>query len=422
MTWKKYKKYFQNSQAFQSIGIYTFSNFFTKAVSFASLPLFTYIITKRDFGIISIFSAAMVFIMPFTSLGILYSTSTDFFKLDKRKFASFITTTSFLPVIMSLLTGLIFFIFYPFFKERAGFMRLFIILLPVSVYCNFLYEQSLLLIRNNNESMLYLWVNLCKIVIELGVAFFLIWLLGVGWEGRVWGITFAFVLSGVFSFYYFFKKSYLTGPLDFRIIKQELIYSLPALSTQLSIIFLSYSDRFFINYYYGADRTGVYSISATFASIVFIFNSALIQYIFPKLFTSFAQKSELIYVRKLFGKYLLLMLAASAALVLVTLFCYYFLLNRIYLGGIKYFFILLAGYLIWAVTYFFYSIMLYFKEKRKMLILSAISIGFCAIVSNYFIKREQEYGATKAVIISYFLVFILIILFNKNRLKTIFGK
>ncbi len=415
------KKIVSRSPSIQSIGIYAFSNFFTKAISFASLPLFTYIISERDFGIISIFSATIGFVMPFTSLGILYSTSTDFFKLDKKKFASFIRTTSFLPLSMAILMALVFFIFFPFFKEKVGFVPLFILLIPLTAYCNFLFEQSLLLIRNNNEAKLYLWVNISKIIIELGLAFLLIWVLQVGWLGRIWGITGAFIACGIFTFWYFFKKSYFKGSFDLSIIKQELAYSLPALAMQFSIIFLNYSDRFFINYYYGADRTGVYSISATFASVIFIFNSAVTQHVFPKLFNSFSNNGELTYIKRLFKKYLLLMLAGSVALVAFTFFCYQFLLKSTYYGGLKFFFILLIAYLVWSVAYFFYSMMFYFKEKKKMLFLAFVSTAFCAIISNYFIKNEQEYGATKAVVISYFFILLVTIILNRKRLRSIFS-
>jgi len=87
------KKITGNSRGVKPLGIYTISNFLSKAISFASLPLFTYILEKKDFGTISLFSATVSFAMPFVSLGILYSTSTDYFRLEKKEFASFISST-----------------------------------------------------------------------------------------------------------------------------------------------------------------------------------------------------------------------------------------------------------------------------------------------------------------------------------------
>lgn len=411
-----------NSEAFKAVGIYTFSNFFTKAVSFASLPLFTYILKESDFGVISIFSSSIGILLPFISLSIIYSTSTDFFKMEKKDFASFISTSSVFPVVMMLLSMLVFYIFFPFFESRFGFHPLFIWLLPLVVYSNFLYEQNLALIRSNNESSLYLWLNIGKVILELGIAVLLITLVHLGWEGRVSGIAISFFGCAAFAIYYLFKKGYLPGRLNFQSLKSELLYSIPALAIQLSVIFLNVGDRFFINYYYGAERTGVYSIAATFASVIFIFNSALTQYIFPKLFASLAKSSDLSYIRQIFIKYLLIMLVSAAGLTGFTFICYRFFLHPAYYGGFRYFLLLLLAYLVWAVTYFFYSIFQYFKEKKKMLLLAFISIAVCAGFCSYFIHQYQETGATIAVLLSYVIVFVVTVFLNRKRISSMFRK
>lgn len=413
------KKLSGSSRALKAVGIYTFSNFFTKAISFASLPLFTYILDKRDFGIISIFSSSIGLLVPFVSLSIIYSTSTDFFKMGKKQFASFISSTAVFPLIMMIVSVLVFYFFFPFFEKNFGFHPLFIWLLPLVTYSNFLFEQNLVLIRNNNEAKLYLWLNVLKVTLELGVAFLLIRVINMDWQGRIFGIAVSFFSCGAFAVYYLFKRGYLSNTIDRLNLKQELLYSLPALAMQLSIIFLNVCDRFFINYYYGADRTGVYSIAATFASVIFIFNSALTQYVFPQLFSSLSEGNSISYIKKVFGKYCLLMGIGASGLVLFTFICYRYLLNHMYYDGLKYFFVLLLAYLIWSVTYFFYSVFLYYKEKKKMLVLATLSIAVCTWFNNYFIKMYQEAGATIAVLLSYCVVFLITMFLNRKRMRVI---
>lgn len=414
------KKLSGSSGALKAVGIYTFSNFFTKAVSFASLPLFTYILDKKDFGVISIFSSSIGLLMPFVSLSIIYSTSTDFFKMEKKQFASFISSTAIFPFIMMVLSIAVFYFFFPFFKKNFGFHPLFVWLLPLVTYSNFLFEQNLALIRNNNDSKLFLLLNVIKIILELGIALLLIRIIHFGWQGRVFGIAVSFFCCGAFAIYYIFRNGYFSKTFNFDNLKQELLFSLPALAIQLSVIYLNVSDRFFINYYYGSDRTGLYSIAATFASVIFVFNSALTQYVFPQLFAALSKGTDTSYIKKVFIKYCLLMVAGSAALALFTFLCYKYLLNHNYYSGLKYFFILLIAYLVWAITYFFYAIFQYFKEKGNMLILAFLSIAVSAALNAMFIRSMQETGATIAVLLSYSVVFVLTLFLNRKRIRSIF--
>ena len=73
--------------ALKSMGIYTVTNFFGKGLSFLLLPLFTNpkYLSPADNGLLSLFSQATIFVLPFINLGVLQSASVDYFKLDKKK-------------------------------------------------------------------------------------------------------------------------------------------------------------------------------------------------------------------------------------------------------------------------------------------------------------------------------------------------
>ena len=407
-----------NSEAFKTVGIYTFSNFFTKAISFASLPLFTYLLTEKDFGVISIFNASIFFLMPFVSLSILYSTSTDYFKLNKNQFASFVTTTFFLPIIVALITGIIFLIFFKFLENKISFDPLFIWMLPVVVYCNFLIDQIFTLMRNNNEPKLYMWLCILKILIEIGVAVFLIGVLHYGWEGRIFGIFLSFAACAVFSVFYLKKNGYLSGKIDFSIVKKEVIYSLPVITTQLSFFCFTASDKYFINYYFGEERNGIYSLAATFASIISIFCAALSQYYFPKIYSYLSQNHNGAMIKKMFWQYCKLILLMLLILVGFTMFSYSYLVNQRFIYGLPYFFLLVIGNTIWGVAYFLYSFIFYHKAKTKTMFISLAGIGISFLFNSILIRKYGEIGAGVASICTYLLVFLLI--FFSTR-KLFFG-
>src|SRR6187402_102985 len=94
---------YSKSQQLKSIAIYTFSNFFNKGISFLLLFYFAHVLTESDFGLLNLFSNSILFLMPFVSMGILQSANTEFFKLGKKEFKNFFSTTLLMPVAVTLL-------------------------------------------------------------------------------------------------------------------------------------------------------------------------------------------------------------------------------------------------------------------------------------------------------------------------------
>src|SRR5664279_3347597 len=90
----------------RSIGIYTFTNFFTKGISFLLVPLFTNpaYLTAGDNGFLSLFNSSINFLIPFISMGLVQSASTDYFKLNTSAFRDFFTTSFILPVLVTALS------------------------------------------------------------------------------------------------------------------------------------------------------------------------------------------------------------------------------------------------------------------------------------------------------------------------------
>ncbi len=408
------KKISSSNQTLKTVGIYTFSNFLVKGMSFASLPLFTYVLTKKDFGVIGIFGSSISLLMPFISLSIIYSTSTDYFKLDNRKFANLISSTSLLPLIMTLLAAIIFYLFFPFFSNTLGFDPIFIWLLPLVCYCNFLFEQSLVLIRNENKPKTFLWLNMVKVFTDIGLALVLIFGLHYKWQGRIYGIFFSFFICAVFAGYYLQKKKYLFGKIDFSIIRKELMFSLPAIATQFSIFCQSASDRYFVNYYYGEERTGVYSMASTFASVMLLFSTALLYYFSPKIYSELSKSDSREVIKRMFWRYFKLICLGLILLMLFTPLAYYFLISKIFLEGLPYFFLLAFGNAIWSITYFFYSFLFYQKAKKKILLVSMAAILISLLGNNFMIRAYGEIGASIACTCIYAAVFCIVLLFTRK--------
>jgi O-antigen/teichoic acid export membrane protein len=405
------------STASKLISIYAASTFLSKAFSFASLPLFTYLLQKEDFGVIGIFTSSFGFLMPFVSLGILYSTSVEYFKMSRIEFASYLRSTAMLSIGASILICIVLYSLFPLLNSKFGFAFSFIFLLPIIAYCNHLQEQFLLIIRNNNKAKLFLTVNIIKVLLEIGISILLIAVFGYGWEGRIIALVISFLFVGIFAVKYLLKNRYLDGKFEMSILRNELKYSVPPVIIQFSIIFLSNSDRYFVFHYLDLEKTGVYSISAAFATIQLIIGSSLNHYYLPFLFKNLASGCDVITTTNIIVKYIKILVAGLLFAILSTYLCYVYLIDSSFSTGFIYSVILMIGYSFWSVTYLLYSINFFYKESKKIIIQALAGILLCSILNILLTPVFKEIGAALAVLFSYAFLLVLTTYINRKKIS-----
>lgn len=417
----KYKK----SPELKSLGLYTFTNFFGKGVAFLLLPYFTLVLTKSDIGLISLFSSSIIFLMPFISMGVLQSASTDYFKLDKKDFRDYFTSSLLLPTGIFVLSLGIFYLFQNSLIKEYNFPHVFIWLIPVVTFLSFINQHVINLIRNEEKPKLFMLVVLGRLLIEIFLAIIFISGLKMAWEGRVNGIVISFAVFAVYAFYYFISKEYLFGKIKKQVIKDELIFSLPIITMQFSVFCMNYSDVFFLSRFTKDNNAevGVYSIACIFASIILTMCSALLQYVHPKIFRSLSEPViNYAAIRKNFILYMAVLTVGLLLLLAFVPIAYKLFIPDNYTTGLHYYYLLCIGYYFWAIAYLFFSFLLYYKQKKKIIFLSAAFV-IISLTSNYFfIKSMTSWGAALSVFFSYAIVLILTLVFTYKEMRFLFEK
>ena len=414
-----------NTAILRSIGIYTFTNFFSKAISFLLLFIYTNpkYISPSENGLLSLLSNSLVFIMPFIAMGSLHSVSTDFFKLDKKNFSDFFTTSLIMPVIVTLLSFVGLFIFKDSLQATYGFPPSFVWIIPLIVFFTFCYEHLTNLIRNNNEPNKFLFVNLTKTFIELSLSVVLVVFFAWRWQGRLVGIFSAAAFAAMYAFYYFVRNGYLFGEVKKQFIYNELLYALPIIVMQASLFCLNASDKFFLAHFTNDNNAtvGVYSVAYTVASVVLIFSTALLQYIYPKIYGFLAEKIiNYNGIKKHFSFYFFIMAGGTLLLIIMSPLLYKYFINEKYNSALQYIYIICIGNFLWSINYFFYAFFFFDKQKRKILIVSISSIMITCTLNYFLIKNGQAMGAAVATCGSYLAVLIITLLTNRIHVKRIF--
>ena len=420
--WNYISKY-KSSSNVKTVGIYTFTGFFAKGVSFLLIPLFTNpkFLSPADNGLLSLFSNSILFLTPFISLGLIQSASTDFFKLNKKDFKDFFTTAFFMSLIMTLLASIVIYFFRNTFVRNYGFPLNFVYIIPLVAFLTFCVEQLNGTIRNNNEPVKYLLAGILKILLELGIAIFLIVYIHYGWKGRIIGVIISLIVVVLFAFKYFRNKNYLFGEVKKRFIREELLYALPIITMQIATFVMSSSDKYFLA---GNHETvGIYSTACVFCSIIILFCSALIQYLAPTIYNLLSvAKIDYGKIKKLYFISILLMLLTTVMVILGTSFFYKYFINIKYHSALKYIHFIAIGYLFWSMTAMLNLFLLYHKQKKVILVFFVLCTVISLSSNWYFISNYNAMGAAISVCITYFSAFLLGMFFTRQYWKNFFLK
>ncbi len=415
-----------NSSLIKLVGIYSLSSFLAKSVSFLLIPLFTNLtyMSTEDNGILSLLNRSTLFLLPFISMGVLQSAQTDYFKLTKKDFSSFLTSGMLLSLSVLLVSLIIFSAGQSFFLNKYNLPKHFIWAVPIIAFFTFIIELWLAFLRNQNKAWHFMWVNLVRIILELSIAIILITFYQYHWKGRLIGILIAAILIGLIGIIYFHKQGYLKEAPQKKYFSQELLYAIPIVLMQFGVFCMSSSDSFFL-----ADKNpnykgliGVYGIACTFATIVNVLVISYLMYLMPKIYSLLAEATiNYKQIRKQFYYYLIVA-GSGLLLVFVAVPIFYKLfIPKVYHSALPYFYLITTGYTLWAITYFFYSFLLFYKKKKLITILSVINIVISLLVYYFFIQKWNIWGAAIGVLVSYFTILIITLLLCKKYIKLIFS-
>ncbi|GAB2829477.1 lipopolysaccharide biosynthesis protein [Ferruginibacter profundus] len=407
--------------AFKSVGTYIFTNFFSKGISFLLIPLFTnpLYLSPTDNGLLSLFSSNMILLAPFVSLGMIQSCTADFYKKSESDFAASFTSSFIISFLMAAIAAILLFIFRDMLQQKFQFPTSFVFILPGLAFLIFSGEQLFALIRNRNEVKRFAIMGISKSIIEYAVSVVLIVFFLTGWMGRIWGIAASLIVVNLIAVAYYIKNKYISFHFKKTQLIDELKFGVPIFAFQLCVFMLGTSNKLFLAIY-NVDKyqLGIYSIACVFGTMIGVVSQSILLYAQPQLYKSISKGEATIQTAKRdFFRYFMMLTGLSVACILVVLFAYYFLIDKVYLSGIKYFFLVALASYIWGLNYFLFLFLLYHKQKRKILTVTLISLACSITVNIIMVKNFLILGDALASLINTIIFSLLIIIFAQKIIK-----
>ena len=114
--------------------------------------------------------------------------------------------------------------------------------------------------------------------------------------------------------------------------------------------------------------------------------------------------------------------AVAIPCILLVLFLYYNVINKIYLPGVPLFFIVALSSFIWQLNNYLFIFLLYYKAKRKIFLLALISVVTSIVVNTIMVKNFLIIGDALASLINTCIFSVLVYLFIRKLMEAKFSK
>lgn len=383
---------------------YLLAEFFNKGIVFLTLPVFTYMLSPEDYGVMSIYAVTInIFIVL---IGLNFHTSVvRRYHEDTNDFSEFMGSNIIFLSIFNLC--MILFLYY--LKDSlASFFTIddnvFFIAIIVSSLSVFL-QVELSYLQTSQQSKRYVSILVIRnILLTLGAIVWIYLLEDNKYLGKVYsellimGIIFIFVIRDLIKVSKF--------SFDKKFIKYSLAYGLPLIPHTLSGLILLQADRIIINQVTGSYETGLYSFAFNVGMIMSVFVTSFNNAWIPIFYKDLKEKAY----EKIQGaanKYIKIIFIITLILILFSKEIVIIMADKKYYDALEIVPIIILGFT-FVYLYTLYANYSFYRKRTWLISLFTLIAAIVNILLNYiFIPKYGYTAAAWTTLFSYFILFLL---------------
>lgn len=382
--------------------IFAIGNLGTKVIVMLLVPLYTYTLTRSEYGSADLTTSNINLLLPIVSLSIFEASLR--FVMDKSFKVSKVLTNAILVSLLSsigiVIVTLIIIIVSPNHIRTVTYMSIILFLQMFQV----LFAQYLRGIGKIKSFALNGIIN------ALSLAIFNIILLII-FNYKVDGYFLSIIIANIISNIYliccinpkhFFQKKYI----DFQFIKMMLDYSIPLIPNSLMWWIVNTSSRYFIVFFHGVSSNGLFAVSAKIPNIITIFQSIFFQAWQLSAIDEFDQKDRNIFYQQVFSVFSSFMFSLTALVILLIKPIIHIVVSHQFYSSWKFVPFLLIGVLFSSFSSFMGTI--YIASKQTNEIMKSSFVGSIAnlLACLVFVPTIGVNGAAIASAVSFILIFL----------------
>ena len=384
--------------------VYMFGIILGRIVGFLMIPVYTAYLSTENYGTLSLLGLTIDIVATLFGLGMASAVVRTYQKFEdepsRRKVISsaLLGSISVMAVItataMLLSPQLSQLIFSS--EEYTGYFRLTFL----GMFLASGIEIPMIFLRIKLQSGKYVGISLIKMVMQLSLNIWFLVGLGLG----IYGVLYSTLISStIFALYLTFSTLRKVGiGFDFSKYVEMLRFGMPIIVSDVSSFMLTYSDRYFLNYFADLGTVGIYSMSYTFGMILsMLINGPFMSVWGTEMFKYGKQEDGKPIFAKVLIYYLLIALALCLGLSLLTRDVLRIMADESYWSAYKYVALISLSYVLNGALYIAGAGIL-LSGKSKYRAYSTSSAMVANIVLNFLlIPTMGAWGAAISTLASY---------------------
>lgn len=395
---------------------YVAANIIGQGIVLISSAIFTRMMSKADYGLVSTYSTWVLVLNTFICLNLFISVRTAYidFREDYDRYNSSV-------LLLSLLCGILMTVIIACAARLSGlYFGMWEILLACvqSVALNIInFMLAVQSMKNEYRQRVFMMIAPNWAHILVSVVLMLIFT-GNLYMAKIAGNALGLLVFGVIcSIILFFRAA---PRVILRYWEYALKISVPSIFSILSDLILMQCDRLMLTSMVGAEETAEYTIVYNVSSIIVAIYQAINGSWLP-WFLGNMKAGDIVKIKKYQRYYMLFFTVFSCGMMTISPELIKIIAPENYWKCIRYVApIVAASYLIFL--YAFFSAYLLYKKKTARMAVNTIIAAVLNLVLNYvLIPRYQSAGAVGATLVSYMVLFILHLIAVQNEGKQCFS-
>lgn len=404
----KYKKVISNSIVFAigSLG--------SKFVNFFLLPLYTYTLTKSEYGATDIIQTSVNLMVPVISLSVFDAVLR--FAMDKSVDRSQVLTVGVVGTCFGSIVATVIGIILVLCGVKYAIFLLFMVITQI---IQSLFSQY---IKAIGKVQIFAFNGIFLTFLTAILSFILLYLIHFGISGYFYSIISATLISNI---YLFFREK-LYKDISFKnfnksLLREMLIYSIPLIPNTIAWWATNAINRYFILFFIGTSANGLFAVANKIPSLLSTVNTVFFQSWQISAIEEFDSKNSSKFYSNIFNAYFQLMFLGTACILSILKPLMHMLVSESFYGAWKYVPFLLLTVMYSSFSSFFDQY--YVASKKTIGVLLTTIIGsIINITLNFiFIPMLGVEGAGISSAISFLSIWLIRIFDTRKFLITKFN-
>ncbi|ADO76487.1 oligosaccharide flippase family protein [Halanaerobium praevalens] len=382
---------------------YMTATFFTKALGFISVPIFTRLLTPDEYGILAIFTS--VISISTILLGLNFHGAVNrYYHEENKEFGEFISSN----ILFLLFFNIISLYLINLYKNEISSLikievNIFIIAIIIAIF-NIPIKIFLSYLQTSKQSDKYSLISVSKSVLILIISIVWVYLLSdQKYFGKIYGYLVVSGIGFIIAVIYFIKLG--KPKFKFKYVKYSLVFGIPLIPHSLSGFILSYFDRIAINQLTGSLDTGLYSFAYNIGMIMNVVVMAMNKAWLPIFYHNLKENNfkEIDELAVTYSKYIFM---AAISLILFSREIVIILADERYYSALKIVPVIIISF-VFVFLYTLFGNYSFYRKKTLLISTATLLAGLINIGLNYWLIPKFGYvAAAYTTLISYMILFI----------------